>query len=614
MGIPELWEVLRPAFDARITIDELVDQYITKFGRPPRVAIDAYIFIFHADHSSIPENDKETILTQNFMSKILALVGLNISVMVVFDGILKPDKSGAGKPLDHEKELEKLHRTENFSEPKEFIQHLKDVLKLNSIEFVQATGEAEAQCAYLQKLGIVDFVITNDVDSLVFGATQVLRNYSRFVEDIGHSPTKKLATLKQKYYVTPVNMSKVEEITGLTRSRLVFLATLRGGDYSSGVKKMGIKNATNLALSGTLFGKFYNRSLTKQELQEAKRGDLTPSEPPPDFSEELEACFVKKGVNSVFPWDAKKDKQERETLFSDLLEKLNELLRGSNRDIFGRGFAVTERFEFDEYFVLLYFFPLVQTRLPVFLPWTLSSGELSINFQIRLGSGMREELSRVSEIEEIDFDGDSALIVLSTDYLFVPKTYNWQIKYIIFKLASYASMIKVTNEKLEDGIGKVMLKYDEREVRNAFPMSVEARRVIESPHRRKGDEDSISYIWVPKSLVEVYYPQLLDQYIQKKKEKFRSKGSKTSLQQKTTLDQLDNSPIKKSSRYFNLSQPIPFEIKPSISPPKRPPTKKKVNKPSPKKQVTVVEGQRKLDFFLKSKKDINNNPFLDPDW
>lgn len=34
---------------------------------------------------------------------------------------------------------------------------------------------------------------------------------------------------------------------------------------------------------------------------------------------------------------------------------------------------------------------------------------------------MREELSRVSEIEEIDFDGDSALIVLSTDYLFVPQ-------------------------------------------------------------------------------------------------------------------------------------------------------------------------------------------------
>lgn len=57
---------------------------------------------------------------------------------------------------------------------------------------------------------------------------------------------------------------------------------------------MGITNAKNLALSGTLFGKFYNRSLTKQELKEAKSVDLVPTEPPPDFAEELEVCFVKK--------------------------------------------------------------------------------------------------------------------------------------------------------------------------------------------------------------------------------------------------------------------------------------------------------------------------------
>lgn len=28
MGIPELWDVLRPGFDKRISLEELVDQYI----------------------------------------------------------------------------------------------------------------------------------------------------------------------------------------------------------------------------------------------------------------------------------------------------------------------------------------------------------------------------------------------------------------------------------------------------------------------------------------------------------------------------------------------------------------------------------------------------------
>lgn len=161
-------------------------------------------------------------------------------------------------------------------------------------------------------------------------------------------------------------MKRIEEITGLNRARLVFLASLRGGDYSSGVKRMGITNAKNLALSGTLFGKFYNRSLTKQELKEAKSVDLVPTEPPPDFAEELEVCFVKKDVISIHPWNARKDKQTRELLFSRLLKSLNESLHISNRDIFGRGVTITEKFVFDEYYVLLYFFPFVQTNLPVF--------------------------------------------------------------------------------------------------------------------------------------------------------------------------------------------------------------------------------------------------------
>ncbi|KAG5416857.1 hypothetical protein I9W82_005587 [Candida metapsilosis] len=610
MGIPELWEVLKPGFDKRICIDELVDQYIKKLGRPPRIAVDAYMFIFQSDHSSIISDDKTGIMVQNFMSKILALIGLNVSVIVVFDGILKPDKSGSGSPQDYEKELTKLQYTTSFAEANEFIEQLKETLRVNKIEFLQAAGEAEAQCAYIQKLGIVDFVISNDVDSLVFGATQVLRNYSRFVEDIGHSPSKKSATLKQKYYVTPVNMKRVEEETGLTRVRLVFLATLRGGDYSSGVKRMGIVNAKNLALSGTLFGKFYNRSLTKQELKEAKRLDSVPSEPPPDFAEELEHCFVKKDVASIYPWDARKDKQTREGLFNKLLNSLNESLSVFNRDIFGRGVTITERFAFDEYFVLLYFFPLVQTTLPIFLPWTLSSGELETNFKITLRMQQKEELSRSSEVESIDFDDDISLIVSSANHLFVPKTYSWQIKHIVFKLASYTTMVKITNEKVEDGVEKVMLKYDEREIRNKFPMSVEARRVIESPEKGKNVDDNISYIWIPTSLAKMYCPQLIAEYEQYKHEKAQTKKGKKS-SQKTTLDMLEYSPTKKSNSGFDLSQPIPFEIKPSISPPKRTSPKGKVKKPSPRKNVADDDSQRKLDFYFKAKNDIGNNPFLD---
>ena len=189
---------------------------------------------------------------QNVMAKILALVGLNISVIVVFDGILKPLKlkSKENEGLIYEDELQRLALISNYSENNPFVEQLKIELSNNKIEYVQAPGEGEAQCAYLQKLGIVDYVISQDVDALVFGARRVLRNFSRFAEDIGKSPPKSSdITARSSYYVTPVDMNKVEQETGLTTSRLVFLASLRGGDYSVGAKN-GDCQCQNLALSG----------------------------------------------------------------------------------------------------------------------------------------------------------------------------------------------------------------------------------------------------------------------------------------------------------------------------------------------------------------------------
>ena len=39
----------------------------------------------------------------------------------------------------------------------------------------KAPGEAEAELAYLNQIGVIDAVWTDDVDTLVFGATLVIR-------------------------------------------------------------------------------------------------------------------------------------------------------------------------------------------------------------------------------------------------------------------------------------------------------------------------------------------------------------------------------------------------------------------------------------------------------
>jgi Holliday junction resolvase YEN1 len=44
-----------------------------------------------------------------------------------------------------------------------------------NIYHAQAPGEAEAELAYLNRIGSIDAVLSDDVDNFLFGATMVIR-------------------------------------------------------------------------------------------------------------------------------------------------------------------------------------------------------------------------------------------------------------------------------------------------------------------------------------------------------------------------------------------------------------------------------------------------------
>ena len=43
--------------------------------------------------------------------------------------------------------------------------------------FCQAAGEAEAELAHMNNLGLIDAVMTDDSDALIFGARVIIRKY-----------------------------------------------------------------------------------------------------------------------------------------------------------------------------------------------------------------------------------------------------------------------------------------------------------------------------------------------------------------------------------------------------------------------------------------------------
>ncbi|KAK9369779.1 hypothetical protein V1509DRAFT_619086 [Lipomyces kononenkoae] len=109
------------------------------------------------------------------------------------------------------------------------VQECQELLSRFGIPYVTAPMEAEAQCAELLRLGLVDGVITDDSDIFLFGASRVYKNLfnqAKFVECYFSKDIKNELDLDQK--------------------GMIVLAHLLGSDYTGGIPGVGPVTAVQL--------------------------------------------------------------------------------------------------------------------------------------------------------------------------------------------------------------------------------------------------------------------------------------------------------------------------------------------------------------------------------
>jgi Holliday junction resolvase YEN1 len=107
-----------------------------------------------------------------------------------------------------------------------------------------APGEAEAECARLQRAGVVDAVMSNDVDALMFGSTLTVMNFSK------ESGSGTSAATHITCYRMCGDSDRPSNVS-LDRAGMILFAMLSGGDYlPSGVPKCGSKLAAEIARAG----------------------------------------------------------------------------------------------------------------------------------------------------------------------------------------------------------------------------------------------------------------------------------------------------------------------------------------------------------------------------
>ncbi|WP_319379430.1 flap endonuclease-1 [uncultured Methanocorpusculum sp.] len=124
----------------------------------------------------------------------------------------------------------------------------KELLSALGIAWIQAPEEGEAQSSFMTRNGDVTYAVSQDYDSLLFGAPNLVRN-------ITFSGKKRIRG--KVLSVHPERLRLEEVLTGLsvTQEELIQIALLIGTDYNSGVPGVGPKTAVKIVREG----KFYDR-------------------------------------------------------------------------------------------------------------------------------------------------------------------------------------------------------------------------------------------------------------------------------------------------------------------------------------------------------------------
>ncbi|KZT41207.1 PIN domain-like protein [Sistotremastrum suecicum HHB10207 ss-3] len=104
----------------------------------------------------------------------------------------------------------------------QMISQIMLMLRLFGIPYITAPMEAEAQCAELVALGLVEGVITDDSDVFLFGGLRVFKNM-----------------FNQSKTVECFLLSDLDRELGLNRDQLIRLAYLLGSDYIEGIPGVG---------------------------------------------------------------------------------------------------------------------------------------------------------------------------------------------------------------------------------------------------------------------------------------------------------------------------------------------------------------------------------------
>ena len=228
------------------------------------VCVDAFNILYQflstiRQPDGTPLQDEKGNITSHLSGlfyRNMALLNEGIKIIYVFDGEPPALKSNIHKKREEfrQKAKEKYEEGEQAEDLEmmrryssqlvrlddDMIKESKELLEAMGICVVQAPSEGESQAAYLSRREEIYGVVSQDYDSLVFGAKVLIRN-------LAVSRKKKMPSGYVEVQPERIVLKNLLKELELDEDKLIFLAILVGTDYNpKGVPGIGQKKALKL--------------------------------------------------------------------------------------------------------------------------------------------------------------------------------------------------------------------------------------------------------------------------------------------------------------------------------------------------------------------------------
>lgn len=216
-----------------------------------KVAVDASLILYQQLLNNKQgffknSNGKITNHITGLFYKIMNYISLNIELIFIFDGAPPVNKKECiqARKSKSEKFKEMSEKTDSVEEKaklekkacrltKEMIDDTKKLLNLLGISYIHPNAEGEAYAAELCRIGYVDYVLTEDMDTLVYGCPKLIRKC------IDRS-------IKRSDIISIFDYESIIKNLKLSEDKFIDFCILCGCDYAPEIPKVG--NITALKL------------------------------------------------------------------------------------------------------------------------------------------------------------------------------------------------------------------------------------------------------------------------------------------------------------------------------------------------------------------------------